>query len=440
MAGTDPPERSAAPSPAPAAWPVRLRAMLSGRVFLTGCALVVVAILGVFAIRSSAVSDLRVGRISEESPGYPPNAMPYSLPRKSFVLATTTVVTGCVETPGGEEIRGRTELLVTATVEVDPSQQYYIYFDSGVRSKNLEYSVEVHDNGTLKAMSAAIRDQVAPLTAATVGGLVKVLAIPPAAIVAPAPPPAPPTQPVPNCRPLTAAITADPKDPRLAILQDDTWTPAYPDGLRYRVVPALDRLAARFDLRRPRWAHAAAEVALDEPAGSRVDAPDIAFSRTGCGPGEQTCDGAPALVHGLVLRSAVATRLRAFVCDAACDGLKPRPSEPAPPGPVLTPLPSRAEVVPQFGPLFLVRVHSGFAQDAAASVVLSPDGVITRLQLTGSNALGATVTSLGGSAADLTKAGREGPTTAALNKALAECLAAQKAVTAAGGTPVGTCQ
>ncbi len=69
MAGTDPPERSAAPSPAPAAWPVRLRAMLSGRVFLTGCALVVVAILGVFAIRSSAVSDLRVGRISEELTG-----------------------------------------------------------------------------------------------------------------------------------------------------------------------------------------------------------------------------------------------------------------------------------------------------------------------------------------------------------------------------------
>ncbi len=37
--------------------------------------------------------------------------------------------------------------------------------------------------------------------------------------------------------------------------------------------------------------------------------------------------------------------------------------------------------MPQFGVRFLVRVHSGFAQDGAAIVAMSADGVITRLQV-----------------------------------------------------------
>jgi hypothetical protein len=124
------------------------------------------------------------------------------------------------------------------------------------------------------------------------------------------------------------------------------------------------------------------------------------------------------------------------VCDTACD---------ATPGPQtvrredgLTELPPTTEIVPQLGTTFLLPVHSGFAQDAAADIAFSPDGLITRIRLQSTSALAASIKDLSGQFNTLATSAA-GPNTATINRNLADCLAAQKSVTQAGGAPIGTC-
>src|SRR5437868_6126344 len=59
---------------------------------------------------------------------------------------------------------------------------------------------------------------------------------------------------------------------------------------------------------------------------------------------------------------------------------------------LLSERPSSEETMPQFGTRFLVPVHSGFAQDAAVSLAMSPDGLITKLQLQSVSALSNSIT------------------------------------------------
>jgi hypothetical protein len=345
----------------------------TGRLLLLGVVIAAgMAVVGI--VRSYDTADLEVGQITPAFPSYPAGAIPYSLPRRVLVLDTTTQVTGCAETRQGEQIRGTTELTLSSDVEVDPTQQYYIYVN-GVWGKNLSYEVQTYDNGMLKTVSASITDQVAPIVASTAGSLVNVLRLAPPPVGAPAlavPPAA-------NCHDLNAAISANPKDARLTIAQEDIWAPSLPYSLRFDVHAPLGRLAGEFKLSQPYWASDNALVELDAPQGAPAESSDIKFVPPACPAGAGTCATRPPLVQGLVLRNAVRSRVRAYVCDAACNMATPQQGER--PEAALTQRPSVEAIMPQFGVRFLVRVHSGFAQDGAAIVAMSADGVITRLQV-----------------------------------------------------------
>lgn len=421
-------------------------------------ALAMIAGVAYLLFRDRTAADLRVGRISRETPQYPSTAVPYSLPRKRFVISTTTRVTGCVETGRGERISGTTALAVKSRMEVDPEHQYYLYFDSGSKSKNLHFVVESYEHGAMKSISASISDQAAPIAASTLGAATKLIVFNPLDAdgdgIA--------DQDLPHCAALQAAIRANPDDPRLQIRQEDEWVPEPPrvryDDPAYRPQPlvkpvqvSLHRLAAQFDLRAPAWA-------VQDNASISID-PDILLGRSSDevvfapGASPQSCPPGPScpppsrvhgtattidppLVKGLVLRNAVQATLRIAVCDATCNS--PTVSGRAP---ELTPQPSQEVLMPQFGSLFLVPVHGGFAQDAAAEVAMSAEGTITRLQMSTTSTFSTRVTALGDSAGKLVAAtGSAGQGAADANRKLADCLLAQQQVVKAGGTPVGECQ
>ncbi len=229
--------------------------------------LIVAVLIGAYAAWDRGdPSDLETGQITAASPEYPSTAIPYSLAEKTFVLATTTAVTGCVQTLSGEEISGTTKLAIDERVGVDPSQQYYIYFESGSRSKNLDYSVEAYDNGTLKSLSASIKDQVAPIAAGATGSLVPLFTSPLAAMATAGP--APPASS--NCQELNAALKEHPDDPRLVVEEEDLWTPQVPASLSYTVDASLAGLARNFKLGNPRWVVPNAIVELRLPQDLRA--------------------------------------------------------------------------------------------------------------------------------------------------------------------------
>ena len=97
------------------------------------------------------------------------------------------------------------------------------------------------------------------------------------------------------------------------------------------------------------------------------------------------------------------------------------------------------ETIPQLGRRFLVPVHSGYAQDAAAYVEMDADGMISKIELTSVSSLGDSVAALGNNVSSLGSAITSAESTTNRNQNLANCLEAQKAVTSNGGTPIGIC-
>jgi hypothetical protein len=416
------------PSPAPPKAVLLKNTMRMALLAVVG--IVGLVVIYVLVTRGRETADLQVGQISAESPYYPATAIPYSLPQKVFVVDTATSISRCTETAQGEEIHGITTLAMTSKIRVDPSQQYYMYFESGT-SKNLDYAVEVYDTGTLKTISASIKDQLAPIAASAAGALVQVAKIGPvfgAAGAGAAPPPS-------NCSELNAAIKSNPKDGRLTLQQEDLWIPESSELplAHFTVEVALSKLAQEFHLSRPYWTTANAYVELKVIGSVPPESPDLKFDAPICAETDQACPKQkPPLVKGLVLRNAVVADSTAYVCDSSCDATAPSQ---------LTRVPSRTETVPQFGTRFLIPVHSGFAQDAAVAVSMNADGLITSLRLQSTSALGASIANIANQASGVTSvvSSLETSTTAA-NKSLADCLAAQKQVVAAGGSPIGTCQ
>jgi hypothetical protein len=418
----------------------RWRRLFGGRRLWAGILCVLAAAIFAFAIMAHFDdADLRVGKITRATQAYPPSAVPYTLPRKVFVVRTTTQITGCTVIDGdiaegsatyslhNELVHGATTLSLTSVTEMDPDSQYYIFFDSGSKSKNLDYAVELYDNGTVKSISASIKDQVAPIAAATIGSLAQIaqIAVPGAG--------APRRLPVhPDCTALNAAIAQNRNDPRLSITQEYRWAPSTNDT-DFQASAPLGRLTQQFGLHDPRWARLNALIHLQAPTMRPTDTISGAFD---C-PDAASCKRRPPLAKGLVLRQPIAVLVQQSVCDGACDQT---------PGSVtlrgddnLTELPTTTEAIPQLGAIFLVPVHSGFAQDAAVDVAFNPDGLITHLRLQSTSALAASIKELGGQFNTLANTAA-GPSTAAINRNLADCLTAQKSVTAAGGAPIGTCK
>ena len=346
------------------------------------------------------VADLRVGQITQRTPLYPAGAVPYALPHTVLLIHTRTHVTGCAEAEGdvqvgtfterlhNELLRGVSTVTVTASTEVDPDQQYYLYFDSGSRSKTLDYAIDTYENGTLKALTASLKDQVAPIAAAALGGVAGFAA----AVATPHGAGRQPPQ-KPNCANLTAAIAQNPDDPRLTMEQDDRWAPSNND-LSFTVSPRLDRLKTQFGLLAPLWARPNAVVSITLPRNIAASSA-IVFDGPKCSGDPDSCPaGVPPLTRGLVLRQAVWAAVQTRLCDAACDqtpmaGFQGTPDD-------LTESATTQHVFPQFGPRFLVPLHSGFAQDASIDVALSAEGLITRLRLQSTSALAGSIKDVSG--------------------------------------------
>jgi hypothetical protein len=335
----------------------------------------------------SSGTDLMVGHIGSNTPSFPSAAIPYVLPQTSLIVKSITVVTNCKDTPSGEEIHGSTTLSISTEVEPDPTQQYFIYFDSGTKSKNLSYEVKSYDNGVLNSVDVTIKDQVAPITAAIAGGLLKVLPSIPPPLAAPPPLP-PPTGS--NCKKLNAEIASDPKSTILTLAETHRWLPQIGLSPSLIIQISLDRLKSRFGLVAPRWSRVNATVQIEQLNSSGGDSPDVRFTADKCQSGE-LCK--PPLADGLVLRNAVRARVSSSVCDEVCAAL---------PGATERSLystgrgdgPSLNIVVPQFGSLFLVKVHSGYAQDAGVAVELDRAGMITRLHSISVNSLGENISEI----------------------------------------------
>jgi hypothetical protein len=389
-------EIDAQPSP-PAGWRryVAPRRIFYGVLLVLGC--------GAFAtlvFSKIDVADLRVGQITPQTPLYPAGALPYALPHTVLLIHTRTHITGCAEAEGdvqvgtfterlhNEVLRGVSSVTVTAFTEVDPDQQYYLYFDSGSRSKTLDYAIETYENGTLKALTASLKDQVAPIAAAALGGVAGFAA----AVATPHGAGRQPPQ-NPNCGNLTAMIAQNPDDPRLTMVQDDRWVPSSSD-LSLTVAAPLNRLKTQFGLLAPIWARPNGVVSVTPPPNIAASSA-IVFDGPKCSGDPDSCPaGIPPLTKGLVLREAVWAAVQTRVCDAACDqtpmaGLLGTQDDLSAAGNTQT-------VFSQFGPRFLVPLHSGFAQDASVDVALSAEGLITRLRLQSSSALAGSIKEVSG--------------------------------------------
>jgi len=409
----------------------------------------------VLSALAGCATDIEVGQISSAWPNYPANAVPYALPQKTFTIATSTTVTGCKEDADGEVIHGRTTVVLGYDVEADPEQRYYIYFDSGSRSKNLDYSVQTYPGGALKSVSASIRDQVAPMTAAVSGALIKSVLSMAAVPLASAPP-------VPlrgsNCASLNAAIAkskADQKaqDDRLTLTQTDRWAPSQ-ENLSTPIKVGLAPLQAAYGLINPRWfrepnAEVSIKVLDGQATGVGPDGIEAMKSKAACrepqaaaqapeevseGPYRVTMSPdacTPPLVPGLVFRNGVRASVEVWTCNALCDAAQAPAS--------LAVQNTSVETIPQLGRRFLVPVHSGYAQDAAAYVEMDADGMISKIELTSVSSLGDSVAALGNNVSSLGSAITSAESTTNRNQNLANCLEAQKAVTSNGGTPIGIC-
>jgi hypothetical protein len=413
------------------------------------CAVVAAISFFIYSV-SRGSSDLKVGRITADAPNYPEGAIPYTLPQKSLVIATTTKIVGCRDTSSGEEIRGTTNLSINDLIEIDPEQRYYIYFQSSSRGKGLDYQVNTYENGTLKSVTTSIRDQVAPITASIIGALVKFVPLPP-----PAPPPPAPVPLQSNCRDLNAAIVHNKDDIRFTIRQENIWTPYSQEyGSRYTVwVDFSDALRREFSLRAPHWRWPNAELRLqfsNVSGSSQVDYYAGDSGNTKCQGNTPSqppdADAKPCLAKGLILRNPALTTLRYWVCDATCDAwTKIAATSRVPPtyeGDIsaLTPFPSVAKTIPQFGKLLVFPVHSGYAENAELVAGLSADGLITALQLKTDSALASNISSLSESAkSSLSALTPVSVSVTQANKNLADCLGAQKTVIEHGGTPIGAC-
>jgi hypothetical protein len=376
--------------------------------------------------------DLRVGHVNAAALNYPEGAIPYTLPLKRFVVATSTRVSGCTESQNGEEISGVSIATISESDEMDPDQRYYIYFQSRTGGKSLDYQVESYSNGTVKSVTAAIRDEVPPMTASIAGALVKFVDLP----APPPPPPVSPPGPAPksNCADINAAIVNGPNDKRLVIQDETIWTPRGPwqPQLIFSAFPASFLQA--FHLNAPRWRLPQATIEI-EPVAMPAS-PPVEYYAADSGEkcendvppstrGKLPLDAPPCLARGLVLRHPATGRVRHSVCDAACEASGR-----------LTPYPPTNTTIPQLGTLMQFPVHSGYTQSAAMNVELTPDGAIVRLQLWSGNA--SSVVDNGRSATSASTSAR--PSVTEANKRLAECLAAQRAVLDQGQTPVGTCR
>ncbi|MDP9651590.1 hypothetical protein [Paraburkholderia caledonica] len=422
--------------------------------------------------------------------------IPYSLPQKIFLVSAKYTITQC-EVKGKQlQVSATKQIAITSETEPDPSERYYIPYSS-LRNffKDTDLTIESFDNSTLKSMNATIADKTGPTITAVLGTALRIASL--AGGVALTGFEVSPTtedlckadvvdalkaqskqqaQGAAKTKGATKTKTASAADaasapqaasqpdnnspttfstvflwrPQLGRSRSTTFSqPFYPRQILKRwLTDAGYKLLNNNDLKNDAIDH---PPALDDvilrslKTELRIDL--VAPQR------KTTLDGA---TEGIVPREPAYGLLQA--CDDACPDPTTKggnPSEYSTHGVFY----ASEETVPQLGSYVILPLRNRMFETQTATITLSSDGAINKLGLK-SNATAPEAASAVNTNLDSIEKARDARTKARTdaaassanatqdaakqvtekNKAISDCLSAQKVVRDAGGTAVGQCQ
>lgn len=404
-------------------------------------------------------------------------AIPYALPRKTFLITATTVLSSCatvIDVPTSKpklQLDADTTIDVVPINEADPDERYYIPY-AQLRSvfKNVNYVVESHANQTLKSFNGTITDQGGAVATAAIGAAIKFAAL---GNVSPKQAADPEL-----CDAEALAALVDVTDKRTALNPPaGSKVTKVPDAQLAEVVKEINRIVSEKLTSKVvlSWSPEICELDPDPVKAGRsvaqrvfeagdmvgkwlsaagtawmADNPDAKNSvhlvldvPSWSHPPEKTTSA--AVTRGLVLREPAIGTLRA--CLGAC----PVPGKNGV-ATVDNVLRAVNAVVPQLGHKLILPLRNTLTQTSVLDVTMSEDGVLTKVGLRSETGVAATLANLGANAEAARGAteahdkAKAAALTAAQNKArdenklLADCLAAQKTIRDNGGTPIGSCQ
>jgi hypothetical protein len=392
--------------------------------------------------------------------------IPYSLPRKTFVLRVEYRLKECVpargDAPAVVDIDRTTQL--DAVLEPDPAERYYVPYDSLRNAfKATDFTLESFENQTLKGVTATIDDKSASVissvvsTAITLAPLLAPVATaaPPGEVplVPPAPPPA-----ANPCKPEAVAALETLRHLRKEAARRvkapaDTDRPAEEIEAETTRVNAL--LTHRYSLswtpvRGALSATIEPKEAIKEwllPASPVPDRLSTTIEFVSADPLPPAATPVKLPLDGLLLRMPVSGVVR--ICKGACPGGNDASDI----------IDTKPHVIPQLGPYVVMPLRNRIFESNTMTLVIGETGVITKLGYktsaiaeTAASTLNTNAAAIQKALADREKARADARSAAEKankdhadrvtedNKAIADCLDAQRKLREAGGTPVGTCQ
>jgi len=397
---------------------------------------------------------------SRKQPADSIRGVPYSLPKKSFVLNVEYQLKECAVQEGQVILNVDRKAALASAVVPDPTERYYVPYDS-LRNwfKATDFTVESQENQTLKSISATIEDKTASAISSVVSTMVALApaALPGAAPAAPPPASAPISNPctketlhaLKRVKELKRKAKATPAgatvDEEITVELDRinelltqkytlTWTPTKADRGARAIVPT-EAIAKWLAL--PIAPHLAQEVhKLNTTIEflSEETIPSAAFVP-------------PDPADGVLVRLPINGVVR--VCKGFCPSGQDANAVIA----------TQEHVVPQLGPYVVLPLHNRIFETNTVTLVIADTGVITKLGYktnagveAASASLSANVDAIQKARTDRDKAKKEAAAAAQNaskeeanrvaedNKAITACIEAQKALRGAGGIPVGNCQ
>ncbi|WP_241011653.1 hypothetical protein [Burkholderia sp. Ac-20392] len=127
-------------------------------------------------VLSSCTSVYSVKRPDDSSPIY---GIPYSLPQKIYIVSAKYTITQCeLLKDGSLQVQANKQITITSETQPDPSERYYIPYSS-LRNffKDTDLTVENFDNSTLKSINATITDKTGPTITAVVGTALRIASL-----------------------------------------------------------------------------------------------------------------------------------------------------------------------------------------------------------------------------------------------------------------------
>lgn len=400
--------------------------------------------------------------VKRATPGYV-EGIPYTLPKKTFVVTVSYELKECVDGSPPEVKAGKT-VAIAPTTQPDENERFYIPYSS-LRNwwKDSSVTVESFNNQTLKSVTTTITDKTGDAITSIVSTAIKLSAFGGVA-------PARAASPKPKCNPDAVAALkklADLKAKEKPTEQDTamiadlrsqlthkevvSWSPAKAKDVKTFPKPlVLETKISPGGLvgKDGAWVHGAdPEIAASLQTTVQLTVDDTVT------PDPDDKD----LPSGFLFRQGPSATLR--VCEQAC----PTPDIDKTSGAIRTDethvLSTTVHVLPQLGSYVGMPLKNRLFENQTLAITLSEEGAITKVGITSNATAVAALQNLGTQVDALSKAkeARDKADAAAAaaqqsakkdhadqvakeNNAIADCLKAQKALREGGGTVTGTCQ